>query len=214
MSLPLPVMRKARKTPVQERSLFTVEMIFEATIQVLLERGSDRLTTTQVAARAGVSVGTLYQYYPNKQALLFAVLERHLARLAEAVERACNANQRKPLTTMVDALVTAFVDAKMERPEVSMALYAIASELEGTAVVRSMTKRGRTALVRMLESAPGICFDEVQFTATMLFSAMAGSTRAVLEAGASPKLVRLLRRELLILCRGYLKGSARRMEAA
>jgi len=43
-----------------------VEAIFEATIQVLLREGADRLTTTRVAARAGVSVGTLYQYYPNK----------------------------------------------------------------------------------------------------------------------------------------------------
>ena len=56
-----------RKTPIQARSTVTVEAIFEATIQVLLSRGADRLTTTRVAERAGVSVGTLYQYYPNKQ---------------------------------------------------------------------------------------------------------------------------------------------------
>ena len=62
-----------RKTPVQARSTFTVEAISEATIQVLLSHGADRLTTSRVAARAGVSVGTLYQYYPNKRSLLFAV---------------------------------------------------------------------------------------------------------------------------------------------
>ena len=54
----------------------TVEAISEATIQVLLAVGLDRLTTTRVAERAGVSVGTLYQYYPNKQALLYAGRER------------------------------------------------------------------------------------------------------------------------------------------
>ncbi len=47
-----------RKTPVQARSEFTVESISEATIQVLLSYGADRLTTTRVAKRAGVSVGT------------------------------------------------------------------------------------------------------------------------------------------------------------
>ena len=66
-----------RKTPLQARSKVTVEAIFEATIQVLLSHGRDRLTTTRVAQRAGASVGTLYQYYPNKQSLLFAVLENH-----------------------------------------------------------------------------------------------------------------------------------------
>ena len=60
----------------------------EATIQVLLTHGPDRLTTTRVAERAGVSVGTLYQYYPNKRSLLFAVLEDHLKKVSAAVERA------------------------------------------------------------------------------------------------------------------------------
>lgn len=64
-----------RKTPIQARSTVTVEAISEAAIQVLLSHGAERLTTTRVADRAGVSVGTLYQCYPNKQSLLFAVLE-------------------------------------------------------------------------------------------------------------------------------------------
>ena len=71
-----------RKTPVQARSTVTVEAISEATIQVLLSHGVERLTTTRVAERAGVSVGTLYQYYPNKQSLLFAVVENHMNRVA------------------------------------------------------------------------------------------------------------------------------------
>src|SRR5215831_18074182 len=68
-----------RKTPVQARSAVTVSAISEATIQVLISHGGDRLTTTRVAERAGVSVGTLYQYYPNKESLLFAVAELQTA---------------------------------------------------------------------------------------------------------------------------------------
>jgi len=60
-----------RKMPVQTRATVTVGAICEATIQVLLSHGPDRLTTTRVADRAGVTVGTLYQYYPNKPSLLF-----------------------------------------------------------------------------------------------------------------------------------------------
>jgi AcrR family transcriptional regulator len=66
-----------------------VEAIFEATIQVLLTPRGDRLTTTRVAERAGVSVGTLYRYYPNKESLLFAVVENHLEKMTVAVEAAC-----------------------------------------------------------------------------------------------------------------------------
>jgi AcrR family transcriptional regulator len=74
-----------RKTPVQARSTVTVEAIYEATFQVLLAVGPDRLTTTRVAERAGVSVGTLYQYFPNKQSLLLSALEKHQDRVVSAV---------------------------------------------------------------------------------------------------------------------------------
>jgi AcrR family transcriptional regulator len=60
----------------------------------LLDVGKERLTTTRVAARAGVSVGTLYQYFPNKSALLQAVLRRHLSEVAEAIEAVCQEQKR------------------------------------------------------------------------------------------------------------------------
>src|SRR5437870_11008929 len=104
-----------RKTPVQARAEVTVEAICEATIQVLLSHGAERLTTTRVAERAGVSVGTLYQYYPNKRSLLFAVLEHHLNNVAGGVEAACESACHKPLAEMIKEMVEAFVDAKMER---------------------------------------------------------------------------------------------------
>src|SRR5690242_13363089 len=97
-----------RKTPIQARSTVTVEAISEATIQVLLTQGAERLTTTQVAERAGVSVGTLYQYYPNKRSLLFAVLEYHLNKVAERIEAACDSECHKPLAEMIKEMVEAF----------------------------------------------------------------------------------------------------------
>src|SRR6266436_8082725 len=83
------VLLEPRKSPVQARSAASVDAILEATIQVLLNVGKERLTTTRVALRAGVSVGTLYQYFPNKIALLQAALQRHLVAVTEAVERVC-----------------------------------------------------------------------------------------------------------------------------
>ena len=112
-----------RKTPQQSRSIATVEAIYGATIQVLLKHGADGLTTVHVAQRAGVSVGTLYQYFPNKQALLLAVLERHLHVVTEAVEAACLRSHFQPLEVMVDELVNRFIDAKLADREPSAALY-------------------------------------------------------------------------------------------
>jgi AcrR family transcriptional regulator len=199
---------EARKAPVQTRSTATVEAIFEATIQVLLREGAERLTTTRVADRAGVSVGTLYQYYPNKQALLFAVLERHLAGVFDAVERACEEHHHQPLEVMAAALVEAFVEAKMKRKDVSMGLYAIASDLGGHAVIAPLTLRARTSISSMLKTAPGVRFTQIDFTVLMLMSAMAGATRAVLEAGAPQKMAEDLHRHLVVLCKSYLCGLA------
>jgi AcrR family transcriptional regulator len=66
-----------RKQPKQERSQATVEAILAATTHILTENGYDQLTTNRVAERAGVSIGSLYQYFPNKEALIFALAEHH-----------------------------------------------------------------------------------------------------------------------------------------
>lgn len=199
-----------RKTPVQTRSGVTVEAILEATIQVLLSHGTGQLTTTRVAERAGVSVGTLYQYYPNKQSLLFALLERHLGNVVSAVEHACKENHHQPLDTMVRAVVQAFVDAKLARRDASLALYAVAPDLEGEALIAKLTKRAIAAMSSMLKTAPGVRFSEPEFTAFMFLSAMVGTTRAVLEGGASRDLEEKLRGHLFLLGHAYLNRAAKK----
>lgn len=197
-----------RKTPVQARSTLTVEAISEATIQVLLTHGTDRLTTTRVAERAGVSVGTLYQYYPNKQSLLFAVLEDHLDNVAEAVEIACDRARGKPLEQMIKEVVEAFVDAKMRRTDISTALYRIAADVGGPVLVKRTGQRSQKALETMLKTAPDAPLNPDRFVTQMMFAAMAGATRSVLEAGAPSAMVRKLRGHLVALCQGYMLAVA------
>src|SRR5215469_11783150 len=108
-----------RKMPIQTRATVTVGAICEGAIQVLLNHGADRLTTTRVAERAGVSVGTLYQYYPNKESLLAAVFEDHLNKVTSAMEAACREAHGKPLAAMIHHVVIAFVDIKMRRSDIS-----------------------------------------------------------------------------------------------
>jgi len=195
-----------RKTPVQARSAVTVGAISEATIQVLLKHGGSRLTTTRVAERAGVSVGTLYQYYPNKESLLFAVLADHLDHVASAVEAACGQARHRPLAAMLRAAIEAFVDAKTARLDVSIALYRIAAEVGGPALAKRAGQRSRKALEAMLQTAPDVASPPDPFAVEMMWAAMAGATRHVLEAGASPAMIRGLRQHLVVLCQSYMRA--------
>lgn len=201
-----------RKTPVQARSTVTVEAISEATIQVLLSHGAERLTTTRVAERAGVSVGTLYQYYPNKQSLLFAVLEHHMNNVAARVEAACKGACHKPLCEMIREMVEAFVDAKMERADISVALYRVSADVGGPALIKRVSQRSRKAVGKMLQTAPDVKFPPDQFAIDIMLSAMAGAMRSLLEVGPSPATVRKLREQLVLLCRSYmLAATAKRV---
>jgi AcrR family transcriptional regulator len=193
-----------RKTPVQARSAVTVEAISEAAIQVLLSDGADRLTTTRVAERAGVSVGTLYQYYPNKESLLFAVLESHLDKVTAAVEAACAQACHKPLSDMIKMVVEAFVDAKMERSDISVALYQIAANVGGPTLIKKAGQRQRRALEAMFQTAPDTESQPDRFATDMMCAAMSGAIRSVLESGASPAMIRKLRQHLVLLCQSYM----------
>jgi AcrR family transcriptional regulator len=142
-----------RKSPVQARSAASVDAILEATVQVLLQVGKEQLTTTKVATRAGVSVGTLYQYFPNKSALLKAALKRHMDQVAKAIERVCHEQKGHSLEQMAAALITAFLDAKMKDAKTSVALYAVSSDVDGAKIVQEMGIKSNQALVGMLMTA-------------------------------------------------------------
>jgi len=197
---------KPRKTPVQARSTETVAAIYEATIQVLLSHGAERLTTTRVAERAGVSIGTLYQYYPNKQSLLFALLEQKLERVTSTLEIACKQARGKPLAQMLDHVVTQYVDAKMMRTDISTALYQISTEMGGPALVAKMQSRSLKALKDMIDTAPDVAAKPEPFIIQMIYTSMASAMRMVLEAGAAPIMVRKLRMHLVLLCQGYMSA--------
>lgn len=82
---PLAGAPKQRKQPTQDRSTATVEAIVEAAIRILRTDGWARLTTTRVAERAGVSVGSLYQYFPNREAIAVEIVRQRTRAFLEAV---------------------------------------------------------------------------------------------------------------------------------
>jgi AcrR family transcriptional regulator len=203
-----PTALKPRKTPRQARSEATVDAIFDATIQVLRSQGARRLTTTRVAERAGVSVGTMYQYFPNKQALLCAVINRYLGEVAEAVEEGCDRNLGQPIGVASDALVSAYILAKTKDVETSQALYSASAELEVAELVNATFKRIHNATVRLLSSTPDARFEDVEEVTFSLIAALTGATRVAFENDADRKTLDQFRFKMMAMCRAFLRDAA------
>lgn len=202
-----PAHLKPRKTPRQARSAVTVEAILAATIQVLLADGPSHLTTTRVAERAGVSVGTMYQYFPHKQALLYALLEQQLDGVVLAMEVAAERLSGRPLVAISDGLVSAWLDAKTKDVEGSRALYAVALDFDIADLMDDGTRRVRTAIAQALASAQDGVFRDPLRVAFTLSAVLGGAVRFALEYGETSDSLVALRAELPLVCRSYLTAS-------
>lgn len=118
-----------KKTPVQERSTFTVDAILEATVHILKQAADGQFTTKQVAERSGVSIGSLYQYFPNKQALVAELVRRKLALLVEATKEACEAAPAD-YDAAIHFVIGRIIDAKLRHLDVSLALAPVMAGTE------------------------------------------------------------------------------------
>ncbi len=197
---------KPRKSAVQARSAATVEALHQATLQVLTQQGLVRCTTTRVAERAGMSVGSVYQYYPNRDALLAAILEKHLVRVAETVEGVCVELQRRSVAEMAAGLVTTLLAAKLREQAVSTALYAIAAERGGAQLVARINTRMVNAIAAMLVTASDAHFEDPALIAAFSLSAIVGPVRTLLEGNAPPAFEAALEQQTTLLLTAYLQA--------
>jgi AcrR family transcriptional regulator len=143
---------KPRKLPVQARSKMTVEAILDAAALVFAERGFNGGTTNHIAERAGVSIGSLYQYFPNKDAIMMGLMERHLAEerihLAEQM-RALSGRSVKP-RKLLRGLVRTMVSDQVIDPGLHRVL--IEAVLRSPAVM----EKGREILEHVIEELAGL----------------------------------------------------------
>lgn len=195
-----------RKRPRQARAAVTLDAIFEATIQVLVTDGPRRLTTTRVAERAGVSVGTLYQYFPHKQALFYALNERYLDSVADKVESACRAQHGTSIDQMVRALVTTYWDAKTERMEVTRALYRSVVELDNEPLIEAFARRVDAATAAMFASASDAVFADLPAVVLTLLTAIFGTVRGVFERDLPIQEGRAVLSQLVLMCGTYVEA--------
>ncbi len=141
-----------RKRPLQDRSALTVDTIVEAAIRVLERDGWPALATTRVARRAGVSVGSLYQYFPNRESIVVELVRRRTRRLLEAVLAADLSGCTNPAEAAT-RLMAAFVQEKRTGLASSLAVRDALPAVQGRAVVVEEARRSLPALQDKLRRA-------------------------------------------------------------
>ncbi len=112
-----------RKQPRQERAKATVDAILTAAAQVLIAYGYENATTARVAERAGVSIGSLYQYFPNKEALVAALIEHHADEIVETVQESLTQTRHETLEDGLRAFIHAAVTAHRIDPKLHKILH-------------------------------------------------------------------------------------------
>ncbi len=120
-----------RKEPKQRRSRATVDAILTATAQVLVDRGYDKATTNQIAKRAGVSIGSLYQYFPNKEALVTALCQRHSETVCQNLVDRLGSTHHLPLPLALRGLIKLLLSHHAEDPELHRVLIEQVPRLSG-----------------------------------------------------------------------------------
>jgi AcrR family transcriptional regulator len=106
-----------RKRPRQERSKVTVDTILAATARVLVKKGFDGLTTNAVADAAGVSIGSLYQYFPSKEALVAALIEQHIEEMNSEILNELTRVAQLPMSQAVRGVIELTIKAHAVNPE-------------------------------------------------------------------------------------------------
>jgi len=110
-----------RRQPKQFRSRLMVETILEAAHQVFAKQGFEAATTNQIAERAGISIGSLYQYFPNKDALILGVQKRHHQDVLSTVRTAMDLSGALPLRAAVRSVIAANLDMHLKSPQLHAA---------------------------------------------------------------------------------------------
>ena len=148
-----------RKKPRQDRSVATVDAILDATARVLTTTGYDRASTNRVAMAAGVSVGSLYQYFPSKEALVAALATRHNAKMSALVRAKLAELAAAPMPVAVRAMIDAMfaahaVDPKLHKvlieevPRIGQLENLLAAERETEALVAALLESRKGELRR------------------------------------------------------------------
>lgn len=169
-----------RKAPRQERSKKTCDAILKAAADILARDGQAGLNTNHVARRAGVSIGSLYQYYPNKQSIIVALISTRRAALLDEMEQAAKAAEEAGLDEIIRAMVAARLRHHFQRPDLSEALQRAEAELPADKDLRQQRTRVEALIVAVLAE---YYIDDPETVARDVLAIGDGMARAAVSAG-------------------------------
>src|SRR5262249_7189895 len=151
----------------------------------LVREGYEKTTTTRVAETAGVSIGSLYQYFPSKEALIAALVDDHISKIVAIMSEAAVASSDLPLEDGVRSFVRTIFLAHAVDPELHAHLTRNFSQVEGFEKVRALNQQARQLVVAYLEHhRPSVRPKDVELAAFILVnSVQAVLSAAVIEPG-------------------------------
>jgi AcrR family transcriptional regulator len=181
------IVLKARKEPRQARSRQMREDILTASIRVLRREGPLRFTTLRVAEAAGISVGSLYQYFPNKQALVFAIHSRTVELAWIEVQRILDHGQWSARQKIQRITELFFLSESAEVAEMGAALQDAEIFFRNQPEHRAINEQVFLRFTRFIREAlpPGAAPSRVEFSAQMLITVLESVGRAVAGLGIS-----------------------------
>ncbi len=180
---------KPRRTPQQERSAQMKETILEAATRVLRKAGAAGFTTNKVAEKAGISIGSLYQYYPNKEALLFHLHEREAELTWQALEAILDDETRNPRERLHAAVLHFFV-TEAEESSLRAALKFAAVFFHESKEFRALEKRIFQKVRLFLQSAQPALADELDFQTEFFLALISSVAENLTTQNTNPEIVK------------------------
>ena len=200
-----------RKTASQGRSRATVDALVEATARILVREGFDQASTNRIAEKAGVSIGSLYQYFPGKEALVAAVIDRHNLEVMRLVRAALADVAAQPVESAVRRLVAVAIQAHQVDPRLHRVL---AEQIPRTGRLKDVETFNREAhalfLAYLQHHRDEIAVRDLEVAAFLCASAIeAIAHNAVLHRGEvlSKDAVDVLVDEATRMVMGYLRAA-------
>lgn len=172
----------SRKSPKQARSTQLVAAILQAAIRVLEREGAARFTTIRVAEQAGVSVGSLYQYFPNKESILFRLQQDEWTATGKLLDDIFN-DARLGASERLRAAMRAFFRTEYDEAPLRRALGDAEQLYRDAPQAREHRERGMPVLLSLIDqAAPGIPPRRRSFAAELYVATLAGMGKHVSEA--------------------------------
>lgn len=197
-----------RRTPRQARSRERVDRILDAAAQLLLEEGYDAVKTNHIARRAGVSIGSIYQFFPHRVAIFHALAVRYLDRISEVLANKLTTAAARPWREVIDDVIDTLAEIWRTEPAFTTVWLAI----QNTAELRESDEQYNRIFVQeyltpyLAVSLPEIAPDRREAMARIIFEVCQRLLDYSMQA--NPQQDAIVIEELKLLLKSYIAGHA------